>query len=188
MKKPIKRISLLALAGGLIFGAQAVSATAAFAYGSADQPIAQVELSGNCNNPSVPLCAPQDQGGVGLGGVWAWAELDSTGTNPTSGTMDATFAGCGHVLGKSSPGTAGAGGGPDPFGVWQQYPSLGDALTANPMAFPFYDTTAYDGSVYLMDFFPGTGSDDFVVVVPTEQGHYSFAPAPGVTLQTQVAP
>jgi hypothetical protein len=153
----------------------------AFAYGAADQPIAQVEISGNCNNPSYPLCADE----VGLGGVWVWAELDTSGGDLTHGTMDATVAFCGHVIGGGGPGSAGGGGGPDRAGVWYTISSLTEAP---PGAFPFYDPSKYTGSLRVLDFFPGTGSDDFIAVVPAQLGHYSLQPVHGVTIQTQVAP
>jgi hypothetical protein len=159
--------------GGMIMG----GATKAFAYGKADQPIAQVEISGNCDNPSFPLCAPEPDG-VGTGGVWVWSELDA------DGTMDATVTFCGHVVGGGGPGSAGGGGGPVRGGVWSTISSLAEAP---PGAFPFYDPATYTGSLRVLDFFPGTGSDDFIAVVPAQVGHYSLHPVPGVTIQTQVA-
>jgi hypothetical protein len=189
MKLSPRRAAFLTVAAALSFGAmEAVSTTAAFAYGKADNPVAQVTLSANCDNPSFPMCAPQSQGGVGLGGIWVWSELDANTGSTTSGTMDATVAECGHTVGGGGPGSAGAGGGRDPFGTWQIEPSLGAAMSANPLAHPFYDPSTYQGSVYLMDFFPGSGNQDFVAAVPTQQGHYSQHPAPGVSIQTQVAP
>jgi hypothetical protein len=162
----------------------------ALAYGKADGPVAQVELSGNCNNPDFPLCFPEEQGGVGLGGVWAWAELDTDAGSATAADpspIDFTFAGCSHTIGGGGRGSAGGHGGPGE-GIWYREPNLGDAFASNPNAFPFYDPSTYSGSVYVLDFFPGSGADDFVVVVPTQTGHYSQKPAPGVTIQTQVAP
>src|SRR5215831_115288 len=63
------------------------------AYGHADHPLAQIELSGNCNNPDVPLCAPPEAGGIGLGGIWLWIEIDGNGSGDVAG------AGCGHIRG-----------------------------------------------------------------------------------------
>lgn len=189
MKSPLARLGLVTAMGAMALGgAQALSLTPAFAYGSADNPVAQVTLSANCDNPTFSLCAPHDQGGVGLGGIWAWSELDANTGSTTSGTMDATVAGCDHVVGGGSPGSAGAGGGRVTTGIWATYASLGDALAASSHAFPFYDPTTYSGSVYLMDFGPGTGQHDFVVVVPTQLGHYNQHPAPGVSIQSTVAP
>jgi hypothetical protein len=42
--------------------------------------------------------------------------------------------------------------------------------------------------VYVLDFFPGSGANDFIAVVPAVQGHYSFHPAAGVSIQDQIAP
>jgi hypothetical protein len=180
-KRSLIAAAILPLAvGGMILG----SAGKAFAYGTADQPIAQVEISGNCDNPSFPLCAPPPDG-VGLGGVWVWSELDTSGGVVTSGTMDATVTFCGHVIGGGGPGSAGAGGGPVRGGTWSTISSLADAP---PGAFPFYDPSKYTGSLRVLDFFPGTGSDDFIAVVPAQVGHYSLQPVHGVTIQTQVAP
>lgn len=162
----------------------------ALAYGHADQPVAQVEISGNCDNPSFFFCSNV----VGLGGVWTWAELDNVPSSTVSGwnEMDATAAFCGHTRGGGGPGSAGGGGGPDPFGVWHEYSNLGLALAANPNAEPLLAAlgsgSAYTGAVYVLDFFPGSGPDDFMPVVPVAQGHYSAHPAPGVSLQVQVAP
>lgn len=161
----------------------------ALAYGTADQPVAQVEISANCNNPSFPFCNV-----VGLGGVWAWAELDNVPSSAVPGwnEMDATFAGCGHTRSGGGPGSAGAGGGPDPIGVWQEFPSLLDAeIATGGAAEPLLllsGSNPYTGAVYVLDFFPGSGAEDFMPVVPVAQGHYSAQPVSGVTLQVQVAP
>jgi hypothetical protein len=172
--------SLLAFAGIAVGGA-----TSAFAYGSGDQPVAQVEISGNCDNPTFWFCADV----VGTGGVWAWSELDNVASSAVPGwnEMDATVAFCGHTQGG---GGAGGFGHPDPFGVWKQYPNLGAALGANPGTAPIFAIfgTTYTGSVYVLDFFPGSGSDDFEVAVPTRQGHYGAHPAAGVSIQIQIAP
>ena len=161
----------------------------ALAYGHADQPVAQVEISGNCDNPSFFFCSNV----VGVGGVWAWAELDNVASSEVPGwnEMDATAAFCGHTQGGGGPGSAGGGGGPDPFGVWQEYPNLGAALAANPNAEPLLflgGGNPYTGAVYVLDFFPGSGADDFMPIVPVAQGHYSAHPVSGVSLNIQVAP
>jgi hypothetical protein len=154
---------------------------------------AQVEISGNCDNPSFPLCAPAPDG-VGLGGVWSWAGLDTStgsGTFADPSSMDATATFCGHVLGGGGPrGSNGpSSGSRDPFGVWYLEPSLGQALAdAGPAAFPFYNPANYSGAVYVLDYFPGSGENDFIAVVPAQQGHYSIHPAAGVSIQTQIAP
>jgi hypothetical protein len=40
----------------------------------------------------------------------------------------------------------------------------------------------------VLDFFPGSGQEDFMPVVPAAQGHDSARPVSGVSLQVQVAP
>jgi hypothetical protein len=185
----VKKAALgLAASAALGLGTVVATTGTAFAYGSADNPVAQVEISANCDNPSFPLCAPPSQGGVGLGGVWAWAEL---GTNTGSGTfadpspMDSTVTFCSH----GSPGQNGTSGSPDPFGVWYEAPSLQQAFQdAGPAASPFYNPSTYRGPVRVLDFFPGSGNHDFIAVVPATQGHYSLKPAPAVSIETQVAP
>lgn len=174
-------IAVLMLAIG---GVVAAGGSAAFAYGAADQPVAQVEISGNCDNPGFSLCAPEPDG-VGTGGVWVWAELDSAGGDGTSGTMDATLAFCQHVVGGGGPGSAGGFGTPDRFGVWYTIASLAQMPAGG---FPFFDTSKSYAHYYVLDFFPGSGADDFIAVVPAQVGHYGLHPAPAVTIQTQVAP
>ena len=174
--------SIIALTGVLVGGSGN-----AFAYGSADQPVAQVEISANCNNAGFFFCTDV----VGLGGVWTWAELDNVPSADVPGwnEMDATFAGCGHTVGGGGPGSAGGHGQPVDTGVWHSYASLGEALAANPQAIPIFALfgSDYTGSVYVLDYFPGT-DDDFIVAVPTQQGHYSQHPVAGVTVQIQIAP
>lgn len=187
MRMRMTRSVLTAAAAALPLSAVGVLATStnAFGYGAADHPIAQVEISGNCDNPAFALCAPPTQNGVGLGGVWVWSELDTTTGNITSGTMDATVTFCGHGTGHP-----GAFGHPDHTGVWVRYASLttAEAATAGH-AQPFYNPATYHGSVDVLDFFPHTTpATDFVAVVPTQQGHYSEHPAPAVSIQLQVAP
>jgi hypothetical protein len=148
----------------LLMGAStASSVTGAAAYGSQDQPLAQIELSGNCNNPSYPLCAPPPAG-VGLGGIWLWIEIDSNGTGDVAG------AGCGHIRG--------VGGGAGPI--------LGDitwtrstGVPAGAEAFAIDPTNTY----YVVPFGPGE-----VFAFPVTVGHYPFSPVPAVTVQLQVAP
>lgn len=179
---------LVALVAAFAVIAGVTGSGKAFAYGHADQPVAQIEISANCDNPSFAFCNV-----VGLGGVWSWSELDNvpSSTVPGWNAMDSTFAGCGHTRGGGGPGSAGGGGGPDPIGAWQEYASLDDAMTANPNAEPIFlalGSDPYTGSVYVLDFFPGSGSDDFMPIVPVAQGHYSAHPMSGVSLQVQVAP
>src|SRR5919204_4883684 len=103
-------VPLMALAIGGVLSAGGM--TSAFAYGKADNPVAQVEISGNCTNASV--CP--GLGFFGTGGVWIWAELDAAYPGADHGTSDYTFAGCGHTVGG---GGAGGGGGHGSDGTWQ---------------------------------------------------------------------
>lgn len=144
----IKTKATTILVGGAlaIGGVVAGGSTSAFAYGAADHAVAQVEISGNCDNPSFPLCAPEPDG-VRTGGVWAWCELNSTGGDATSGTMDATVAFCSHVVGGGGPGGAGAFGHPDHDGIWWTIHSLAAAPAG---AFPFFDTSTTYPSYYVL--------------------------------------
>jgi hypothetical protein len=134
------------------------------AYGRADRPLAQIELSANCNNPGFPLCFPPEAGGFGLGGIWLWIEIDSSGAGDLAG------AGCGHIRG--------VGGGAGPI--------RGDITwtgSVGPQGFNFF---AFDpNNLYYNVTLPGQPS---VFSFPQTVGHYSFKPAPGVTIQVQVAP
>jgi hypothetical protein len=170
----------LATVGSVAAIAAFAGAGNAFAYGSADQPIAQVEISANCDNPGFPLCQE-----VGLGGVWAWAELDTAGGSTDHGTMDYTVSFCDHTAAGDGPHGGGGFGHPG-AGTWWTIASLADAP---PGAFPFFDPGTYSGPLRVLDFGPGT-PDDFVAVVPAMNGHYSNPgdwPA-GAQFQTQVAP
>ncbi len=141
------------------------------AYGKADQPLAQVELSANCDNPSFPLCAPPPAG-VGTGGIWLWIEIDSDNTADFSG------AGCGHTVGGiGGPGGAGAGGIRGTT-LWS-YATFAQAAGAGAVFFGIDPNNSY----YLVSF----GPDGFFAF-PTTQGHYSFQPVAGVTIQLQIAP
>jgi hypothetical protein len=146
-------------------------APSAFAYGSADHPVAQVEISGNCDNPGYVLCASE----VGLGGVWTWAELDVATPGDTSGTMDYTLSFCTHQTDGINGGIGFTG-----TGSWSTISSLGDAPSD---AFPFFDPSKTYDHYYVLDFGEG-----FVAIVPATFGHYGLNPAPGVSIQTQVAP
>jgi hypothetical protein len=183
---------LAAASAAIIFGG--ITMITAGVASAAGGVAAQVEISGNCDNASFPLCAPPPAG-VGLGGVWSWAGLDTStgsGTFANPSAMDATATFCSHVIGGggSHAGNGGpAGGSRDTFGVWYWEPSLEQAVTdAGPAAFPFYNTGTYSGPVYVLDYFPGSGPNDFIAVVPAQQGHYSIHPVPGVTINTQIAP
>jgi hypothetical protein len=176
-----KSILMVACVAALFAVAGVLGVGNALAYGNADQPIAQVEISANCNNPDFELCQE-----VGLGGVWAWAELDTAGGDGTSGEMDFTFAGCGHSGPGGGAHSAGGFGQPGE-GEWWTIHSLGEAPAG---AAPFFDPANTYSAYYVLDFFPGSGQDDFIAVVPAQYGHYSNPsswPA-GAQFQTQVAP
>lgn len=147
----------------------AVSPGTALAYGHNDQPLAQLTLSANCDNSSFFLCASSEQGGVGLGGIWAWVELDAGGTG------DMTGAACGHVQGGGGPGSAGAG----PLGptsiTWEQV--SGSQI---PDGF-FVLGTDPNNQYYIVNELGG-------FAFPVTTGHYSTRLAPGVQIQATVAP
>jgi hypothetical protein len=182
MRRPVlKYVVPTAAIGALAVVAALAAASSAFAYGKADQPIAQVEISANCDNPSFSVCQQ-----VGLGGVWAWAELDTAGGSPAGGSMDYTLTFCDHTGAGSGPHGAGAFGHPG-TGTWQWIEKLSEA-PPEEVAFRFFDPAKYDGSdgYYVLDF----GDAGFTAVVPATDGHYS-SPADwphGAQFQTQVAP
>jgi hypothetical protein len=156
------RSRMLVAAGLLAIAALGASSGSVAAYGKADHPLAQIELSANCNNPDFPLCQQ-----VGLGGIWLWIEIDE------GGEADIAGAGCGHV--------PGVGGSAFPIrGEFDWvYGTGAEAFAAG--AFPFGNDP--NDSYYIIAFGPGE-----VFAFPTTVGHYSFRPAPAVSIQLQVAP
>jgi hypothetical protein len=164
------RIIRIALMVGLLAVASMGFGTAGVAaYGHADHPLAQIELSLNCNNPDFPGCQPPPVG-FGLGGVWLWIEIDDGDTlGDGLGTADVAGSVCGHVRGE--------GGGA--FSIrgefdWSFSPTpVGGVL--------FLDPNGY----YVVDFGPVLGS---ALSIPVTQGHYSSHPLPGVAIELQVAP
>lgn len=181
MKGPRKLVALMTVCGAAV--GSLVFAASAAAYGAADHPVAEVEISGNCDNAS--YC---DTAFGGTGGLWIWAELDG---GPTSGTTDFTFAGCGHTVGGGGRGSAGAGGGPG-TGTWHIAPSLFAALGDG--AFPL-DVAVSNGAPADVPYYV-INLGGFLAAAPVPVGHYSvpglsfiFGPTPpGVNFQTQVAP
>jgi hypothetical protein len=159
------KLRLLLAAGLLAVATLGASTGGVAAYGRADQPLAQIEFSGNCNNPGFFLCAPPPAG-FGLGGVWFWIEIDANGTGDIAG------AGCGHDR-------AGSGGaGPIKGEIsWTGGAATGEVFFADPQG--MYYNVALPGP---------PGSPPMVLSFPQTQGHYSFKPAPAVTIQLQVAP
>jgi hypothetical protein len=169
MRRVVLLVAVSAAAAAIV---GSVGSGKAFAYGKADQPLAQLTLSANCDNPSFPLCfppGPNGTGGVGLGGIWAWVEID------TGGTGDMTGAGCGHTQGGGGPGSAGAG----PLGptsiTWEQ-------VSGNQIP-PGFFVLGNDpnGQYYIVN---ELGPFAF----PVTTGHYSVRLAPGVQIQATVAP
>jgi hypothetical protein len=158
----LKFLKVLSIAGTLAATSALVTATGVLAYGHADAPLAQIELSANCNDPDFGLCQQ-----VGLGGIWLWIEIDE------GGEADVAGAGCGHV--------PGVGGGAFPIRGELEWESGTAADAAAAGAFLF--GVDPDDSYYLVTLGPGE-----VFAFPTTQGHYSFHPVPAVTIQLQVAP
>jgi hypothetical protein len=160
----MRPIRIALLAGLLAAASLGLTAGSVFAYGSADNPLAQIEYSQNCNNRD--LC----QGPFGLGGVWLWIEIDG---GPTSGTADVAGAACGHF--------PGSGGGAGPIRgefdwFWSPTP-VGFDATLGTWSDP-------DGDGWYVVAFPGFGFASYPVTV----GHYSSHPAPAVNFELQVAP
>ena len=148
----------LALAGLVAASAAMFGATSVFAYGHADQPLAQVEISGNCNNPDFDFCAND----VGLGGIWLWIEIDA------GGTADVAGAGCGHNIGGPRGGA---------FPIRGEFDWTTVTIPPNP-ALPVIDPTNTYYVLPGLDLFP----------IPVTQGHYSWHPINGVALEVQIAP
>jgi hypothetical protein len=158
-----KALVLVVAVVGLAAVTGVVGAKSALAYGKADGPLAQLTVSANCDNPSFPLCSPQ---GVGLGGIWAWVEID------TGGTGDMTGAACGHS------GAGGGGSGAGPLGPTSiTWTIVGSADI--PSGFFQLGTDPHD-QYYLVSGLP--------FAFPVTTGHYSTRLAPGVQIQSTTAP
>jgi hypothetical protein len=181
----------------VVLVAALVAAVAAFGTGNAlaygPRSVAQVEISGNCNNPS--WC---NANFGGTGGLWIWASLN----NDVSHSVDFTFNGCGHSVGNVGPrgfGSGGSGGG-GPRGVpgngnWTIVSSVLVAVFDN--AFPLDVAVTSTGAPDLTVQYYEINLGGFVVAAPVPVGHYSVSglsfktgstPPPGVNFQTQVAP
>ena len=158
----LMRVRVLLAAGILAAGAIGASVGPALAYGHAEHPLAQIEFSANCNNPDYPLCAPPPAG-FGLGGVWFWIEIDEGGTGDIAG------AGCGH----DRAGSGGAGSIRGEITWWPSDGPQGVAFAVDPNNH-YYNVSLGDGGP--------------PISFPRTVGHYSFMPAPGVAVQTQIAP
>ncbi len=151
-----------------------IGTSSALAYGSADNPLAQITVSANCDNPAFPLCASPPNG-VGTGGIWYWIEVDGNFTG------DMTGAACGHTTGGiGGPGGAGAGSIAGPV-VWS-YTSLAAIQAANGAITLIPGATDPNDHYYLVTLTIGEQW-----AFPTTPGHYSFQPVAGVTVQINVA-
>lgn len=161
--KYLRRILALILGASVVF---ALPAAKTLAYGAADHPLAQLEFSGNCDDPSFPMCA-SPPAGVGVGGIWLWIEVDADQTGDYAG------ANCDHTVGGT--GTAGA----QPLkGTATWVYSTGIPAGA---AVPFRDP---NNQYYVVTLSPYPLRFAF----PVTQGHYSRHPVPGVSQELTVAP
>jgi hypothetical protein len=151
------RIGLVA--GSLALASMGMMASGVAAYGAADQPLAQIEFSANCNNPTFGFCQQ-----VGLGGIWLWIEIDA------GGTADVAGAGCGHVRGVGG----GAGSIRGEFPWWS-------SDTPEGMDVTFGGYNGVDGW-YNVAIGPETFS------FPISTGHWSTHPTTAVAIEVQVAP
>jgi hypothetical protein len=157
-----QQFRIIFLGAALALATLGMSSSGVAAYGAADHPLAQIEFSANCNNPSYPLCAPPPAG-FGLGGIWVWIEIDSNGTGDIAG------AGCGHIRG----GGGGAGSIRGDITWTASTGARGLAFAVDPHNL-YYNVSLGDGGP--------------PISFPQTVGHYSFRPAPGVSIQTQIAP
>ncbi len=155
----MRLLRVVALGAALAVAALGVTTGSAFAYGKADAPLAQLELSANCTNAASPFCAPSM---FGLGGIWLWIEID------TGGTADVAGAGCGHVPGFGG----GAGSIKGTFPWWY---SDAEHLPAGTIAVGTDPHDQYYATVFGFAF-------------PVTTGHYTLTLDRGVFLQAQVAP
>jgi hypothetical protein len=155
----MRLLRVVALGAALAVAALGVTTGSTFAYGKADAPLAQLELSANCTNAGSPYCAPSM---FGLGGIWLWIEID------TGGTADVSGAECGHLPGL------GCGAGPVKGTVPWWYSSAED-LPAGTIAVGTDPNDLYYATVFGFAF-------------PVTTGHYSLRLDKGVFLQAQVAP
>ena len=86
---------------GLLGAAMAIAslgltASGVAAYGAADQPLAQIEFSANCNNPDYFLCSHV----FGVGGLWVWIEVDAGGTGDIAGSECSRAEGATSIRGE----------------------------------------------------------------------------------------
>jgi hypothetical protein len=162
----MRKARTLVLAGSLAAATIGFTASSVLAYGHADQPIAQVEFSGNCDNPSFWFCAPPGSipgvETVGLGGIWLWIEVD------TGGTADVAGAVCGHNVGGPRGGAS----------------SLRGSTTWSTGYIPSFVTLPLRDPTNSYYAFAGFS----LPPIPVTQGHYAWQPVSGVSLQVTIAP
>lgn len=161
----LKLVRAVLLATALAIPTVAFTSGSVFAYGHTDRPLAQLEVSGNCDNPSVYFCSNV----VGVGGIWLWIEVDANGTGDVAGSE------CQHNVG----GPRGGAGSIRGDVTWEAV----DGATAADNGFSFPTIVDPTDSYYLVSF---QGKPLFAT--PVTSGHYGFHPTNGVSLQIQVAP
>jgi len=163
----MNRLRILASGVSLAVALLGVGSATVLAYGTADHPLAQLTVSANCDNRSFPLCAAPPAG-VGLGGIWLWIEIDQ------GGTADVAGADCNHLRGVAPVGAS--------------------SIRGEVPWWSFHGTAAALGAAFPGTFVVGTdpNSDYYVVpfgfAFPKTTGHYSVRLAPGVFIQSTVAP
>jgi hypothetical protein len=156
--RSLRFLRVVLLAAALAISSVALASGTVFAYGHADQPLAQLEISGNCDNPDFAFCRDV----VGIGGIWLWIEIDADGTADVAGSA------CAHNVGGPRGGA---------FAIRGEFDWISASIPPSPQLLVTDPTNTY----YVLqglDLFP----------IPVTQGHYSFQPVPGVSLQVQVAP
>jgi hypothetical protein len=160
-------LAAIVAAGALVTVTGTITPGRALAYGAADQPLAQVELSANCDNASFFLCSDV----VGTGGIWFWVEVDADNTG------DLTGSDCFHTVGGVG-GPGGAGGESIKQSVTWSYTSLENA----PPDAHFFGTFDKHDNYYLISTQEGPW------LIPTTTGHYPVHLTNGVQIQITVAP
>jgi hypothetical protein len=150
---------VLLLAAMLATASLAFATGSVLAYGKADQPLAQIEISGNCNDPSFPFCSQ-----VHVGGIWVWIEIDAGGTGDWTGSV------CEHTVGGPNDGATPLRG-----EISWHYASA--ATSDRPVLPGFTDPTDTYYDINLFEF-----------AVPVAQGHYATHDVPGVNTTIEVAP
>jgi hypothetical protein len=155
----VRTIRLALLAGSIAVATIGFTAGGVAAYGKADQPLAQITFSGNCDKASFPLCQQ-----VGVGGIWLWIEIDG------NGTADIAGAHCNHLPGASGAGSIRVDGIP----WWHSATPQGTPAVLDPNLDP--------NGYYNIQLGPETLSFEVT------QGHYGVHPVPAVTAQWTVAP